>query len=140
MDNKVLIKRTYDSKIEDVFDAWVDSDKLSAWHAPKGKTSSAKVTGEESYEITFHDPKEDDQTAKGTYKEFDRPNKLVFTWSWHMPGGASPETLVTINFKEVEGKTELELVHEGFSDKKETEHHNQGWTSVLDSLGNYLDK
>jgi len=137
MSDRVHMTRTLDASIDDVFDAWVDSQKMSDWHAPKGKTANVTVNGEESYEITFHDPeKHEDQTVRGKYKEFDRPNKLVFTWNWDMPD--AHETLVTVNFKNVDGKTEMELIHVGFANAEEAKLHDQGWESVLESLEKYF--
>ena len=75
-------------------------------------------------------------TAVGEYKEIDSPNKLACTWSWE--GRAEPETLVTVLFSDVDGKTEVELIHTGFTDESVAQHHSHGWAGILVCFGTFI--
>ncbi|MFQ6026703.1 MAG: SRPBCC domain-containing protein, partial [Dehalococcoidia bacterium] len=86
--------------------------------------------------------------ATGVYQEVTQPAKLVYTWSWEPTlqadtGEPSPdaepmmdqhETLVTVEFHDRSGATELILTHENFPSQEARDAHNQGWTGVLAQL------
>jgi uncharacterized protein YndB with AHSA1/START domain len=57
---------------------------------------------------------------------------LQFTWTpnWN-PG---EESLVTISLKDVEGGTELTLLHERFLSEGSRNGHTKGWAGSLDKL------
>jgi len=48
----------------------------------------------------------------GTYREIVRPSKIVMSWKWE---NEDADTLVTLSFRAVDGKTELTLKHQGFT-------------------------
>lgn len=63
------------------------------------------------------------------------PEKLVYTWEWESGDFASMgETLVTVEFRDQDGSTELILTHERFPDEEKRDHHGWGWNSTLDCL------
>jgi uncharacterized protein YndB with AHSA1/START domain len=69
----------------------------------------------------------------GTYREVRPPERLVCTWRWE----AEPEygeTLVTVEFLDRGGSTEVVLTHELFPTDEARRGHEQGWTSSLDRL------
>ena len=71
--------------------------------------------------------------GKGVYKEFNKPEKLVFTWSWsHHPD--VPETLVTVQFKDVDGGTEVTLNHDLFITEESRVEHNKGWENCFNNF------
>jgi hypothetical protein len=45
-----------------------------------------------------------------------------------------PETLVTVTFRDVDGGTEISILHEGFIDTGVAEKHTRGWIGCLDKL------
>ena len=49
------------------------------------------------------------------------------------------ETLVTVEFRDLGGSTEIVLIHERFSNLEEREKHSHGWTGCLDQLAKILD-
>jgi uncharacterized protein YndB with AHSA1/START domain len=73
----------------------------------------------------------------GTFKEIHPPEKLVYTWAWE---GIPLETLVTLEFREIEGDTEVILTQEAFPDDDSVEQHNIGWTQQLERLGDLFKK
>lgn len=68
----------------------------------------------------------------GTYRKI-VPNELsCFSWGW--PDDPTPETVVTVEFKDAEGGTELTLTHEGFVNTELSEKHQHGWVGCFDNL------
>ncbi len=76
--------------------------------------------------------------ATGVYHYIQRPEKLIFTWSWE--GDNASETLVTIEFIPAGDKTELVLNHSNFTSQEQRDQHLQGWIGCLNSLELALDE
>ena len=62
------------------------------------------------------------------------PERLVYTWAWEGPSPEPNETVVTVEFHDREGATEVVLMHEGFSSEESRGAHEHGWHAVLDNL------
>ncbi|MEK6709051.1 MAG: SRPBCC domain-containing protein, partial [Nitrospinota bacterium] len=77
-------------------------------------------------------------TVHGEYKEVTPPSRLVFTWRWEQWDEAMWETLVTVEFRERGGATELALTHERFRDESMRDEHGWGWGSCMDCLAEFL--
>jgi uncharacterized protein YndB with AHSA1/START domain len=135
MNNKVQIKRVFDGSIEEVFDAWVNPEKLDIWHHPDGYSSKTKVNGLKNYEIEMSNNSINQVgIISGEYLEFDRPNRLVFTWSWNWQKDL-PATKVEVDFKKLdESKTEIFLTHSGFMDEVTAKQHETGWGQAFTNL------
>ena len=139
------LKRTYQATREKVFKAWTDPEALKQWFGPTDDFTTPiaevdlRVGGK--YRIQMKDPSGATHTAVGAYREVKVPEKLVFTWSWEAgggcggsEGGAPIETLVTVEFRDRDGETEMILTHEQFPDAETRDKHNEGWTGCLDRL------
>jgi len=74
---------------------------------------------------------------QGTYKEVKPPEKLIFTWSWQRET-AAPETLVTVEFRDLGSSTEVCLTHQNFLNPEDRDKHNQGWLGCFAQLQTYL--
>ena len=75
---------------------------------------------------------EGDRWVGGEYSEVTPPERLVFTWSWEGDDTAdSPETLVTIEFRDLGDMTEVVLTHERFLSVESRDQHQHGWTSTF---------
>ncbi len=68
----------------------------------------------------------------GRYREIRVPEKLVFTWEDKDLN--TGETIVTVEFFDRDGSTELSFTHEGLVDAKLQEAHHYGWTTSFDLL------
>jgi uncharacterized protein YndB with AHSA1/START domain len=76
-------------------------------------------------------------TAHGVYKKIIPGRTVVFTHQW---AGEQPvETLVTFEFKDKKGGTEIVLTQTGFRDASEAKGHEEGWSSALASFANLLE-
>jgi uncharacterized protein YndB with AHSA1/START domain len=71
----------------------------------------------------------------GTYRTVDPPRELAFTWRWESGGpGDGVESLVTITFEPVGDRTELTLVHSGFSTPESAAPYRIGWEATFPKL------
>jgi len=72
----------------------------------------------------------------GKYVEIDRPRRLVFTWA--SPATQHKPSLVTIDFVEQGGATEMSLTHEQLPEYM-AQAHTGGWTSAFDKLAAHVE-
>src|SRR5208337_3432948 len=97
--NALQLKRTFAAPRERVFRAWTDARQFAQWFGPTADYKSI-VT-------------EMDLRVGGTYRLVKPPEKLVFTWRWQKDEN-EPDTLVTLEFRDLDGSTEVTLTHDHF--------------------------
>jgi len=134
---QVRIARTIPGPREEVFRAWTDAELLKQWFGPGEFTiPSAKLDvrpgGE--YLIEMKPPEGDAMKLTGAYREIDPPNRLVFTWSWALMWAEAPDSLVTVEFSEVPGGTEVVITHGDFDGDEAGAPYRSGWDGGLDKL------
>jgi len=124
---------------EKVFDAWTNPAQLRKWFAvADGFTTpiaevDLKVGGR--YRLGMKAPGDNPLLiVGGVYREILDPERLVFTWRWESTDADEPETLVTVEFVEHNGVTEVRLRHELFADVSQRDKHGQGWAGCFDHL------
>ncbi len=141
-ETSLTLTRIIHAPKEELYRAWTQPEVLKQWCAPSDEFENTivevdlRVGG--AYRIGMHHrPTGKVHMARGRYREI-RPNeKLVFTWAWEDPSQDGPgETLVTIEFLDRGGKTELRLTHELFPDRAARDNHEQGWTGCVTRLTN----
>jgi uncharacterized protein YndB with AHSA1/START domain len=120
-----------------VFLAFTDPDMLKLWWGPE--THSCPVAELDPrpggrWRTCMLSPEGNEYWAQGEYREVSPPTRLVFTWAWEADGVPGHETLVTVDFVEVDGGTEIVFRHEGFETEEARNQHDQGWTSSLAGL------
>lgn len=134
----VRVSRTIECPRDAVFDAWTDPEKLRAWWGGDiGRTVSAdvdlRVHG--SYRLTMQ-AGEQVGTISGVYVEVERPERLVYTWRWD--NEASRQSLVTVDFLDVDAATEVVVTHEGLENIESLAFHQGGWCASLEGLHQLL--
>jgi uncharacterized protein YndB with AHSA1/START domain len=128
----VVVRRTIAASAEDLFDAWLDPEALAEWMRPgtikrsKARTDP-RVGGE--YEVIMYG-ESGEIPHRGVYKLIDRPRRLVFTWISPFAGELS---LVTVDFRAVDKRTEVIVTHEQLPEDARAS-HTRGWTSGLEQL------
>ncbi len=137
-DKQLTIKRVFKADREALFKAFSDDKIMSQWFfAENGWSvdvnSHFEVGGE--YKVDMKNEKGDVYPHSGKYKEISKPEKIVFTWSSQIV----KDSVVTLDFREVSGGTELTLTHNLFPDNEVRDKHNMGWTGCLDSLERYIN-
>ena len=137
-DISLTLTRTYAAPREAVFPAWTEPEALKQWFGPTDEFTTPiaevdlRVGGR--YRIGMQPPDQEDlHIVGGVYREINPPEKLVFTWSWE-EGMDVGETLVTVEFRDVGGSTEVVLTHERFPSEEARDKHNEGWSGCLARL------
>ncbi len=152
--DEICITRTFDASRELVFKAWTDENHLLRWYAPTGcrvefRTLDVREGG--TIHSCIHTPDGHRCWCKGVYREIKAPERLVYTMSVANEAGdlISPvdagmdpawpsETVLTVTFEELDGKTLLTLrqtVSEALA--KKTGAH-PSWLIMLDRLASDL--
>ena len=147
----ITIKRTFDLPLATVWKAWTEPESCKKWWGPKGYTCSDctidfKVGGK--YLNAMQDSNGKKTWSTGIYKEIIPMKKIVNTDSfadsegnivpasyYKMPGDWDLELLVTVEFEEIEGKTNMKLQHEGLP-ADISDDCMKGWQSMFDKLEN----
>ena len=147
-DEIVFVSRRFEAPRERVFSAWTDPRALQRWFGPQGaRTVNAEVDLRVGghYRFTMQTGEQGTVCVHGSYREIVFPDKLVFTWVLDDQGcegseGIKAETLVTIEFVDVGGATQVRLTHEGLPTEKSRQGHAAGWESSLDCLWEYMQE
>ena len=130
------LTRVIPAEVAAVFAAWTDPAEMSQWCAPEG-VECANVEVDLSVGGAYHlhmKAPDGEYNARGIYKEIDAPNRLRYTWRWDEKEHDCGDTLVTVEFNDIGGSTEVVLTHEGFPTGEAKDGHDQGWTSCLSRL------
>lgn len=142
-DRELVITRVFDAPRSLVFKAWREPERQIQWMGPRGFTGkvlqSAKGPGD-SYRYYMRDPQGGDHWQQGVVRELIEPERLVFTYAWANAQGqpTRPETLVTLTFEDVGGKTKMTLRQGIFESVSACDDHRGGWNSSLDRLAEYV--
>src|SRR5207302_1346694 len=101
-DTTLRITRILDAPREKVFDAWVDPELRKRWwgSSPDDRCSVCEIDARAGgkYRVGMVSSKRE-SIAVGEFREFVRPEKLVFTWSWEKPADGVQNSVVTLLFK-----------------------------------------
>ena len=136
-DGKLVITRTFDAPREAVFEAWVETSKVQKWWGC-GQTTNVrseiepKVGGKYVHHMTIEGVGE--MPATGTFTIYDPPARLAYDAPDPMSGNVMT---VTVDFEEVDGKTQVRLVHENIPDQF-SPYVKNGWTAAFDKLDNFV--
>ena len=129
----VVVRRQIAVPRERVFQAWLDSESLAHWMAPKsaGFTHAAvtvdpRVGG--GFRIVMEGRPEGGVEHHGEYLAIEPPSLLSFTRISRNTD--DKPTVVTIEFLDRSGGTELVLTHRGLPPNA-VEGHRKGWTEIM---------
>jgi uncharacterized protein YndB with AHSA1/START domain len=135
----LTIRRAIAAPAEALFDAWVDAQSLGSWMRPDGIRETRAETDPRvggAFRIVMVTD-ESDVLHTGTYREIDRPHRLVFTWS--SPATHFRDSLVTVTFQpSTPGSTVVEIHQVGLPDEEARLSHEKGWSDALAELGRML--
>jgi uncharacterized protein YndB with AHSA1/START domain len=152
----MVITRTFDAPRDAVWKAWTEPERIKRWFGPRGFTTPVyqmDLRAGGKYHSAMRSPDGQDFWSTGVFREIVEPERLVITDSFadekgnKVPAsyyGMSPdwsgESLITVTFEEVEGKTKMTLEGSGFSGMSAADRDNaqQGWSQSFDKLAEYL--
>ncbi|NEU07190.1 hypothetical protein GZH53_02595 [Flavihumibacter sp. R14] len=145
----LLITRTFNLPVRTVWQAWTDPETLKKWSGPKDYTCpdafiDLRVGGK--YLSSMLSPEGHKFWSTGEYKEIVPNKKLSMTDSFsdehgnivaaadlNMPGDWPLDLTITVNFEESDGKTVMNLRHEGLP-AEILEDCKTGWQQSFDKL------
>jgi uncharacterized protein YndB with AHSA1/START domain len=132
----VAVRREIAAPAEDLFEAWLDAPSLGSWLRPSGIRETRAET-DPRVGGTFRIVMVDDDSSivhTGTYREIDRPRRLVFTWS--SPATRFRDSIVTVTFQPSSNRSTVVEIHQvGLPDEEARASHHAGWSDVLSELG-----
>ncbi len=137
-ENDVLtVTRLYNASRADVFDAWMNAEKMNQWYGPNGtigvkSTIEARVGGLYAHEMTFESGKT--HTSEGTIVEYDPPD--VFAYKSSGPGQGM-EMIIRIEFIKQGNDTLVRLTHKGISEQA-AQFVTPAWAGAFDKLADFL--
>lgn len=135
---ELVVMRVLKAPRERVFRAWTDPVQAMRWWGPRwhpaiflemdvrvGGAWRGKLRSVEDGSVLSH---------RGIFHEIVEPSLLSFTFAWDEEGERGVETLVTLTFEDLGGKTRLTLHQSPFQSNGERDGHGEGWGSTLDRL------
>src|SRR4051812_31419731 len=138
------IKRIINAPRDRVYAAWSDPAQLKQWFGPEAVETDELIAdvrpgGEFRWSLTNSDGEK--MTARGEYREVVPGSKVSFTWQWDDDEDWADRTsLVTVEFSDVNGGTEVRLTHEQLPSPESAGRHTEGWTDVLRKLEKFLGR
>jgi uncharacterized protein YndB with AHSA1/START domain len=131
----VTVRREIAAPAEDLFAAWLDAQSLGSWLRPSGILETRAET-DPRVGGTFRIVMVDDESSMvhtGTYREVDRPRRLVFTWS--SPATRFRDSIVTVTFEPSSNRSTVVEIHQvGLPDEEARASHHAGWSDALREL------
>lgn len=129
--------RRFNASRERVFRAFAEPAQLIKWWGPSGMrvvdhAIDVRVGG--AWRTTIRSENGEDHTMSGVYQEITPLERLVFTWAWERDDRRGHETLVTIELREQNGRTEISFNQQIFESEESRDQHHLGWSSSFDCL------
>lgn len=144
--NEIRIIRIYDAPVKAVWDAWTDLSQVVKWWGPRGftlTTHSKDLKDGGSWVYTMHGPDGKDWPNFTRYHVVEPMKRLVYDHGANAED-AKPLFRVNVEFRDVNGKTELEMSMR-FATPEEAKQsrafiREASGNSTWDRLGEYLEK
>ncbi len=137
----LTMTRRLNASKKSIYEAWTQKEALISWFAPNSEMNTIvhqlelHVGGQ--YRIEMLEPDGTSHITHGEYVELKPYDQLVFTWKWESDE-QNVNSLVTIDLREIDGKTEMTLTHEKLASQELSDLHSEGWTGCLSQLENYI--
>ena len=136
------ITRIINAPRDRVYAAWTDPAQLRQWFGPenvqtRNLVADARVGGKFQWDLT--NPEGEQMTVAGEYRELQPGKKVVVTWQWQDDENwEGHESVVTVEFSDCDGGTEVRLIHEQLPSEESRDRHSEGWTSLLEKLEKFV--
>jgi uncharacterized protein YndB with AHSA1/START domain/predicted enzyme related to lactoylglutathione lyase len=134
----VTVSRRINAPRERIFAAWTTPEDILKWLGPpECQALSAEVDARPGgeYRIRMQSKNMGEVTVRGVFQIVEHPSKLAYTWAWEGAEALSfGETLVTVEFEEAGGATNVKIRHRGFPAVEPAENHEYGWGGSFDKL------
>lgn len=137
----VDVVREFDAPRALVFRAWSSAEHCAQWFGPRDfSVLACEVDFREGgrYRALIRAPEGTDYWFGGIYREIVEPERLVFTFAWEDEGERGLETLITVEFSDIDGKTRMRFHQTPFQSQSERDDHESGWNECFDRLAAHL--
>ena len=146
----VHVSRFIRAPRERVFEAWIKPElRRQWWRSDKGEHLTAceidarvggrycqKQIGGCDASDTANDY---EWIMEGEFTEVVSPERLVFTWNVNHPDEPESTEVVTVEFLEVDGGTEVVIAHSGILSTRLRDGTDKGWTTLMETLAAVLE-
>lgn len=138
MPHALEMTRTFNASPARVFACFTSKEEWSAWAGPRdiqGQVTVLEPRVGGRYRIEMQRPDGSIWAVGGVFQVLEEPSRLAFTWKWEH---GEDTTLITIFLRDVGGKTEMHLRHEGFASEEDRNRHNDGWNACFVKLDAFV--
>jgi len=138
----LVITRVFDAPVGLVWQAWTRDEHLRKWSVPRAYTithSEGDPRPGGKFRCGMRDAGGNELWLGGAYREIVENRRIVMTHAWDDEDGRpGPETIVTVLFVDLGGKTKVTLQQRGFDSVQSRDGHAGGWSECLDLLAEHL--
>jgi uncharacterized protein YndB with AHSA1/START domain len=136
-----VLTHAFDAPVARVWRCFTEQQHLAKWSAPRGYTiprgeGDLRVGGQ--WRCCMRDPEGGEHWLGGTYRAIVPHQRLVMTHAWDEGGQPAHETLVTVRFEDLGGRTKVMLEQSGFTSDEGRDGHRGGWSECFDLLAEHL--
>lgn len=138
-------EKKFTASREDLYDAWINADKLKQWWQPAGNTlvtveNDVRVDGTIKYEFEGKDS-EKTIVITGQYKEVKPAQRLVYSWDWQILGSEhlnNNHFELTIEFLSDGNGSKIVVTQANEDENESIQPREKGWEDELESLNQFL--
>ncbi len=138
----LIIKRIFDAPRELVYAAWTQNEHMKVWSCPESFViafGDLDVRPGGKWHAGMKGPDGIELKLGGEYLEVIPNEHLKYTHAWEEADGTpGTQMLVTVDFDDVDGKTEMTFTQTGFDSIESRDGHEGGWSQSFDKLTAYL--
>lgn len=139
---RVQLERILPATPGRVFEAWTTPEAIKFWFGGADTVVDEvqvdlRVGGR--YTIRYRAASGDETVVTGKYLQIERPWRLVFSWTMKSRQLIVDENTVTVEFRDLGDRTQVQLTHEPFPDPDIRQLHAQGWDVCLLALSQLLE-
>ncbi|MEJ0074877.1 MAG: SRPBCC domain-containing protein [Alphaproteobacteria bacterium] len=137
----LVLTRVFDAPVDLLWRCFTEQEHLAKWSAPRGYTlpvGEGDLRAGGTWRCCMRDPDGGEHWLGGTYREIVPHRRLVMTHAWEENGKRGPETLVTVRFEDLGGRTKVTLEQTGFISDASRDGHCGGWSECFDLLAEHL--
>src|SRR5260370_38482937 len=141
-ERELTIERLFDAPRELVFKCWTEPEHLARWIGPKGFSGTiltCELREGGNYRARMRGPDRQDHWQHGEFRDIAPPERIVRPYCWTDADGrpTQPETLLTVTFEGLGGRTRLTLHQAIFESVSARDDHHRDWGGSPHQLGEY---
>ena len=138
----VEVSKLISAPVDKVYQAWTDPQQMCKWFGCNNVSNvqvnqDLRVGGQYKIEALSCETNKS-KSVFGTFKEIVPNKKLVFSWTNDSDEFPAHDTIVTVEFIDRSGKTEVVVRHTNFAVAHSVPGHSTGWQQCLDKLANLV--